>query len=51
MNEEHTPFHQAERERIEASNGCVFHNRINGELSVSRAFGDIEMKELIISEP
>ena len=40
-----------ERHRIEAANGSVFHNRINGELSVSRAFGDFEMKELIISDP
>jgi len=30
--------------RIEAANGCVFNNRVNGELSVSRAFGDFEMK-------
>lgn len=29
----------------------MFHNRINGELSVSRAFGDYEMKELVISDP
>ena len=51
VNSEHTPCRQDERMRIENANGCVFHNRINGELSVSRAFGDYEMKDLIISEP
>ena len=51
LNCEHTPSRQDERVRIEAAKGSVFHNRINGELSVSRAFGDYEMKELIISEP
>ena len=51
LNVEHTPMRPEERHRIEAANGSVFHNRINGELSVSRAFGDFEMKELIISEP
>lgn len=51
MNAEHTPNRPDERQRIEAANGSVFHNRINGELSVSRAFGDYEMKELVISEP
>ena len=51
LNTEHTPNRPDERQRIEAANGSVFHNRINGELSVSRAFGDFEMKELVISEP
>jgi len=51
MNSEHTPNRQDERMRIENANGSVFHNRINGELSVSRAFGDYEMKDLVISDP
>jgi len=51
MNTEHCPNRPDERMRIEANNGSVFHNRINGELSVSRAFGDYELKELVISEP
>ena len=37
--------------RIESCNGTVFYNRISGELGVSRAFGNIEMKDLVISEP
>jgi len=51
LNAEHKPNRPDERMRIEASNGSVYHNRVNGELSVSRAFGDIEMKQLIISDP
>lgn len=51
LNTEHSPSRQDERQRIEAANGTVFHNRINGELSVSRAFGDFEMKDLVISDP
>lgn len=51
LNTEHSPSRQDERQRIEAANGSVFHNRINGELSVSRAFGDFEMKDLVISDP
>ena len=51
MNSEHKPNRPDERMRIENANGDVFHNRINGELSVSRAFGDYEMKDLVISEP
>ena len=51
LNQEHSPNRQDERVRIEAANGHVFNNRVNGELSVSRAFGDIEMKEFVISEP
>ena len=37
--------------RIESCNGTVFYNKVNGELGVSRAFGNIEMKDLVISEP
>ena len=51
LNEEHTPNRPDERMRIESCNGTVFYNRISGELGVSRAFGNIEMKELVISEP
>ena len=51
MNSEHWPNRYDERCRIEAAKGCVFKNRVNGELSVSRAFGDIEMKDFVISEP
>lgn len=49
LNSEHSPVRPDERARIEAANGSVFLDRINGELSVSRAFGDYEMKDLVIS--
>lgn len=51
MNVEHTPTCPEERARIQASNGDVINKRVNGELSVSRAFGDIELKHLVISDP
>jgi len=51
MNSEHSPNRVDERQRIEYANGSVFNNRVNGELSVSRAFGDIAMKDFVISEP
>lgn len=53
LNDEHSPNRQDERLRIEAANGYVLNERINNELSVSRAFGDYEMKrnQLVISEP
>ena len=51
LNDEHQPNRPDERLRIEAANGSVFNKRINGELSVSRALGDYEMKQLVISEP
>ena len=51
LNQEHVPNRQDERMRIEAANGCVFGNRVSGELSISRAFGDRDLKQFIISEP
>lgn len=51
LNSEHCPMRPDERQRIEAAKGFVLHNRINGELSVSRAFGDLELKDFVISEP
>ena len=51
MNVEHTPMQSEERGRIEAANGMIINNRINGELSVTRAFGDLELKEYVISDP
>ena len=51
LNEEHVPNRPDERMRIENSNGTVFSGRIRGDLGVSRAFGNIEMKDLVISEP
>lgn len=51
MNTEHSPNCPQERARIEASNGSVIKDRVNGRLAVARAFGDFEMKDLVISDP
>lgn len=41
---EHKPNLETEKQRIEKSGSYVSNNRIDGQLSVSRAFGDIEFK-------
>lgn len=51
MNEEHTPKLQKERARIQRSQGVLLGDRINGMLSVSRAFGNYDVKNVVISEP
>lgn len=46
--------YQDEKERIEALGGCVVYFgawRVNGNLSVSRAIGDVEHKPYISGEP
>jgi len=42
--EDHKPTHYSERMRIEKAGGHVTQNRVNGQLAVSRALGDFEMK-------
>ena len=51
VTEEHTPTRQDELIRIQASNGLVTKGRVDGALAVSRAIGDIQYKNFIISEP
>ena len=56
---DHKPENYVERERIEAAGGYVMYNRINGDLAVSRAFGDFQFKcaklpesrQQVISDP
>jgi len=43
--ENHDPKNTIERGRIEKAGGFVYLGRVNGILSVSRAFGDFELKE------
>ena len=51
LNEEHLPLRPDEKQRIINNNGFIIKNRVQGDLQVSRAFGNLEHKHLIISEP
>ncbi len=42
--EDHKPFLDKERTRIESAGGTVMMQRVNGSLAVSRALGDFEFK-------
>jgi serine/threonine protein phosphatase PrpC len=42
---DHKPSHVVERKRIERAGGTVKRKRVDGDLAVSRAFGDFCMKE------
>lgn len=44
MSYDHKPEDLKERERIEAGGGFVSENRVNGNLNLSRAFGDFNFK-------
>lgn len=41
---DHKPYDEAEQKRIEAAGGIVTFRRVNGDLAVSRAFGDFGYK-------
>lgn len=53
--EDHIPGRKDELERIESAGGLVVQvrgtSRVNGVLAVSRAIGDLELKELVIARP
>ncbi|GAB5355227.1 hypothetical protein AAMO2058_000187700 [Amorphochlora amoebiformis] len=44
LSQQHTPSNEKELARIKRLGGFVLKNRINGELAVSRAFGDTQFK-------
>ncbi|KAG8341743.1 putative Protein phosphatase 2C Stage II sporulation protein E (SpoIIE) [Trypanosoma vivax] len=44
VTEDHKPNSNTEKNRIEASGGCVISGRVDGDLAVSRSFGDISFK-------
>ena len=46
LSEDHTPILTTEKQRIEMAGGKVQLGRVNGELAVSRAFGDFELKDI-----
>lgn len=45
LSEDHKPSNQIEFERIRAAGGWVDANRVNGNLALSRAFGDFAFKK------
>lgn len=53
--EDHRPGREDELKRIESAGGLVVQvrgtSRVNGVLAVSRAIGDLELKELVIARP
>mmetsp|Transcript_24729 Transcript_24729/g.39734 ORF Transcript_24729/g.39734 Transcript_24729/m.39734 type:complete len:246 (-) Transcript_24729:93-830(-) len=55
LSKDHKPNRPDELARIKRAGGMVFHSRINGELAVSRAFGDARWKrdrnKLVTAEP
>jgi serine/threonine protein phosphatase PrpC len=44
MSEDHKPYDEGERKRIEAAGGTVQWERVDGNLAVSRALGDFQYK-------
>jgi serine/threonine protein phosphatase PrpC len=45
MSYDHKPYNPIETARIEKAGGCVSMKRVNGDLAVSRAFGDYGYKQ------
>jgi len=45
MSEDHKPELDSERERVEKAGGYITNGRINGNLNLSRALGDLEYKK------
>ncbi len=44
LSDDHKPYNEVERKRIEAAGGFVQWNRVDGDLAVSRALGDFSYK-------
>ena len=44
LSDDHKPYNDGERQRIEAAGGSVQWKRVDGDLAVSRAFGDFQYK-------
>jgi len=52
LTQDHAPFVVEEKQRIEATGAKIEDGRVNGQLAVSRSFGDANMKKFgVIAEP
>ena len=51
LSTDHKPNTPSEKSRIERANGFVEDNRVNGNLALSRSFGDFEYKSNPILKP
>ena len=51
ISKDHKPNEPKERKRIESKGGFVQYNRTNGNLAMSRAFGDKNLKQVLTVEP
>ena len=51
LSHDHKPENPDERARIEKHGGLVVNNRVNGNLAVSRGFGDFDLKPMVSCEP
>ena len=51
LSHDHKPDNPDETARIEANGGFVNNGRVNGNLAVSRAFGDFELKPMVSCSP
>jgi serine/threonine protein phosphatase PrpC len=51
LSHDHKPDNPDETTRIEANGGFVNNGRVNGNLAVSRAFGDFELKPMVSCSP
>ena len=51
LSQDHKPNRPDEKERIQSAGGCVYYNRVNGVLGVSRAFGDKVLKQWVPADP
>ncbi|BFU22502.1 leucine rich repeat / protein phosphatase 2C domain containing protein [Entamoeba histolytica HM-1:IMSS-B] len=51
LSEDHKPNGTCERERIIRMGGHVFAGRVNGELAISRSFGDIQNSPIVSAVP
>ena len=51
ISEDHSTARQDECFRIKAQQGFILKGKVQGELAVTRAFGNAELKRYIIAEP